>query len=575
MAAENDNALYKKLLRVYFDNSNDGIFLICGMLHFCAANRQLENWLGVEVGDLTFDHDKTVITEFIKAQDDRDLFFLNLDRALDGESRHFECEIYPANDRPRLLEISLNRAALDEGDFVIGIARDVTERCRLQSTLKYQAMHDELTGLPNRRSFMEQLAALLNDAKQHEHTHTLAYVDLDHFKVINDTSGHHVGDQYLKQISSRLQESLGDRDVLARVGGDEFGVLLSHRTPAQSKAMVEKICSVVAQHPFHWEKKIFKVSASIGYTAISKERKDISELMSYADAACYVAKDSGRNSAMEYYGGSRCAGKRKEMDWVSRINEALEQDRFQLYFQRIEPLAADGSAHREVLLRMQDKDGNIIGPGAFMPAAERYGLMPHIDRWVLNSVLNVFSAVAQDTDDEVWTINLSGASVGDKSFLDALCHSLEVHAVPAGRICFEITETMAISHITHAQDFIQRVRHLGCKVALDDFGSGMSSFSYLKNLAVDYVKIDGSLIVNVEKNETDRSIVESVNHISHTLGFETIAEFVENDAIYNTLKAIGIDYVQGYGVHVPEPVVMGEQSEERQHAPSVSFGTAQ
>ncbi len=569
MANEPDNELYKQLLRVYFDNANDGIFLLCDAMQFYAVNGQLESWLGVAEHRLTGAEQRAVITEFLKAQDDRDQFQHYLELALTGQSCHFQCELHPAKAESRLLEINLSRVELEQGAFVIGIARDVTERRNLLHTLEYQALHDELTGLANRRSFLTALDGLLEDARAHHRTHTLLYLDLDHFKIINDTSGHHVGDQCLLMVTELLHGELGARDLLARVGGDEFGILMWEVTPEECKPRAERLCALLAERPFEWQGKLFKVSASIGYTAIQADTEDTHQLMSFADAACYVAKDMGRNSAMEYYGGVRCSGKRQEMDWVNRIHDALAQNRFLLYYQEIRPLRAGEMAHKEILLRLRDEDGELIAPGAFIPAAERYDLMPAIDRWVVQAVFNMLRR-GQDRD-TVWAINLSGASVSDQAFVTKLFEDLADPKVPAQNICFEITETMAISNLAHAQDFMQRARALGCRIALDDFGSGMSSFAYLKNLPVDCVKIDGSLIVNVEKSTTDRSIVGSIHQISQTLGFKTVAEFVENEAILEAVREIGVDFVQGYGIHRPEPMPLVEDDASQVGDPVASM----
>lgn len=563
MAEKHDNELYKHLLRVYFDNANDGVFLLCDSMQFYAVNQRLESWLGVVEHRLTNDDQRAVITEFLKAQDDRDQFQCYLELALTGQPSHFQCELHPDKAEARLLEVNLSRVDLEEGGFVIGIARDVTERRNLLNTLEYQALHDELTGLANRRNFLTALDGLLEDARAHQRTHTLLYLDLDHFKVINDTSGHHVGDQCLLMVTELLRQQLGERDLLARVGGDEFAILLWDTTPEESKASAEAWCALLAKQPLQWQDKTFKITASLGYTAIQADAEDTHQLLSYADAACYVAKDLGRNSVMEYYGGVRCSGKRQEMDWVNRIHDALAHDRFVIHYQEIRPTHGPAATHNEVLLRMRGEDGELIAPGIFIPAAERYDLMPAIDRWVVRAVFDMLRKAGSAVREVVWTINLSGASVSDKEFVSDLFRALADPQVPTDNICFEITETMAISNLAHAQEFMQRARALGCKIALDDFGSGMSSFAYLKNLPVDCVKIDGSLIVNVDKSAADRAIVESINNISHTLGFKTVAEFVENEAILAAVRDIGVDFVQGYGIHCPEPIPGADSDTDR------------
>ncbi len=549
-----DNEIYKQLLRVCFDNSKDGIFLLCDAMRFSAVNHRIEEWLGVEQHSLTMEDERALITEFIQIQDAKANFQEHLRLALEGKPQQFQCEIHPKKASSRWLDISLNRILLDDVNFVMGIARDISDHKHLLDALKHQSTHDQLTGLPNRNQFTQHLEDLLNDAHSYDRTHTLIYLDLDHFKVINDTTSHSVGDQCLVHVANLLQEEIGYSGLLARIGGDEFGVLLEAYNTEEAKPMAERILAHLRKHPFKYQDRSFVITASIGYVAINKQHGDVSELFSAADAACYVAKDMGRNQLMEYYGGVRCSSKREEMNWVTRIHEALEQNQFELFYQEIQPFSNTNNVHCEVLIRLRDADGNIIAPGEFLPAAERYNLMPRIDRWVLENLFNRCFKQHLCNNNIIWSVNLSGASVGNKEFLSFLFRMLADSDVNPEKLCFEITETMAIANLGHALEFMQRVRSLGSKIALDDFGSGMSSFSYLKTLPADYVKLDGSLIVNLDDNTIDRSIVESVNHISHNLGLLTIAEFVENQTIVDILEKIGVDFLQGYHIHRPAPL---------------------
>ncbi len=446
---------------------------------------------------------------------------------------------------------------LDRDGAVVGVVivfHDVTELRGLANKISYQATHDALTGLINRREFERRLELLLENARNDGKGHALCYIDLDQFKIVNDTCGHVAGDELLRQLTTLLQAQVRERDTLARLGGDEFGVLLGDCQLNKAEAIAEEFCRIVKEFRFVWQEKSFEIGASIGLVAIGQESGGMTDLLSAADAACYVAKDKGRNRVYVYQpDDEELVARHGEMQWVSRINHALDQDRFQLFFQPIVPLqGAEKVLHVEILLRMWDESGRLIFPMAFIPAAERFDLMPVIDRWVIR---NVFSFCENSgRDDVTYAINLSGASLSDAGLMEFLREQFSKFKVSPSSISFEITETAAISNLSEAIHFISELKMHGCHFALDDFGSGLSSFAYLKNLPVDYLKIDGGFIRGIIDNPIDCAMVESINHIGHVMEIKTIAEFVENDEIYKCVKDLGIDYAQGYNIAKPRPL---------------------
>ncbi len=438
---------------------------------------------------------------------------------------------------------------------VVMVFHDVTEKREMAREMTWQASHDPLTGLANRREFERRLHQLLHTAKAGNQIHALIYMDLDQFKVVNDTCGHVAGDELLRQVAALLQGKVRGSDTLARLGGDEFGVLLECCPVEKASRIAEELIDMLKEFRFPWQDKTFMVGASIGVAAISIASADIHAILSAADTACYIAKERGRNRVQVYsVDDTDLASRHGEMHWVSRISDAIEQDAFRLHFQRISPLHRNGREHLEILVRMNETEGGgIILPGAFIPAAERFGLMPALDRWVVSAALSAYRRrLEQGMDTETWAINLSGASLGDPAFLHFVAGEFERHAPPPGAICFEVTETAAIGNLPRVAAFIREMKGSGCCFALDDFGSGLSSFAYLQNLAVDYLKIDGRFVKNMTTNASDFAIVESVNRIGHALGIETIAEFVENGETLARLKAVGVDYAQGYHVHKPQ-----------------------
>jgi len=439
------------------------------------------------------------------------------------------------------------------------LSSQVNEERRLRKQLSYQARHDALTGLINRFEFEKILKRLLDNATSEKATHALLYIDLDQFKVVNDTCGHGAGDELLRQLSAVLQRSIRSHDTLARLGGDEFGVLLEYCAPEYTVNVANTLLNAVQEFRFVWEQKNFVVGASIGVVIIDENSASITKVLSAADAACYSAKDAGRNRVhVVEENDATIAGRYGEMQWVTRIGDALENNRFQLYCQPVMPMAAQGDrpAHIiEILIRMEAEDGELIPPGAFIPAAERYNLMVAVDRWVVHSTLTWLGNHLNFLDDlEKCSINLSGQSAGDADFFQYLMAQFAESGVPPQKVCFEITETAVISNLSEATRLITDLKDIGCSFALDDFGCGLSSFAYLKHLPVDYLKIDGIFVKDIVADPLDRAMVRSINEIGHVMGKQTIAEFVENEQVLNVLRDIGVDYVQGIGVGHPQPL---------------------
>ncbi len=448
----------------------------------------------------------------------------------------------------------------NRGGEVVGgvlVFYDVTQSRHATHLLGYHASHDPVTGLINRKEFERRLCEFRVRARERGERHALYYLDLDQFKIVNDTCGHGAGDQLLKQLTGRLASRVRESDVLARLGGDEFGLLLANCPLERALGLAEQIRDAVSEVRFDWEGRSFDLRASIGLVSIGAESPTAGELLGQADAACHVAKQKGRNRVQVYETGDLDMARRHgEMQWVSRLNRALEEDRFVLYCQAIAPLG-EGAVHGEVLLRLRDEDGRLVPPGEFIPAAERYDLMPAIDRWVIRSTLAILGRRLADgtgRSGEVVAINVSGASLGEDDFEGFLRGQFEAHGVPFSSVCLEVTETAAVGSLEQAAGLIRSLQADGCRFALDDFGSGLSSFMYLKSLPVDYLKIDGSFVRAMVDNPVARATVQAIHTVGSAIGIRTIAEFVENDAILAQLREMGVDYAQGYGIGRPVPI---------------------
>ena len=449
----------------------------------------------------------------------------------------------------------------DRDNSIIGavlVFHDITRERRMAHQMTWQATHDSLTGLANRNEFADRLANLLAGMAGNDYyQHALLYLDLDQFKVVNDTCGHAAGDELLKQLSHLLRTGIPANAALARLGGDEFGVLLENVNLDQAREVANRLLQLISDFTFQWKEQRFDVGVSIGMVPIQPETQNASFVLSAADVACYVAKDAGRNRVHVYEESDIDLGERhSEMHWVSRIKLTLEENRFVLYQQAITPLQEDdATAHYEILLRMRGEDGEIIPLGAFIPVAERYNLMNAVDRWVIDAAFRHLSEIQQQGDEAIYSLNLSGNSLNDDELFGYIQRKISEHQIKTGQLCFEITETAAVFNLEKASHMIQSLKKLGCRFSLDDFGSGLSSFGYLKNLPVDFLKIDGSFVKDMNADPMNRAIVEAIHQVGHTLSIRTIAEFVENQDIADMLHDIGVDFAQGYHFCKPGPLV--------------------
>jgi len=475
------------------------------------------------------------------------------------------------------IEIPIDDSAApikNDEDEVIGavlVFRDITDRKLAEEALReseqrlvWQASHDPLTGLANRHEFEQRLEDALQNAKMHDQTHSLCYLDLDRFKIVNDTCGHAAGDELLRQVTALLRVQVRTTDTVARLGGDEFGILLNNCPTQQALRIANSLRQKLEEFRFAWQDKIFTIGVSIGLVGIDANTIDSGSVLNAADAACYTAKNTGRNRVHIYQADDRLlAIAYGQMQWISKLHTALENNSFCLYCQPIVALSSTESTleHYEILLRLRDETGALIPPMAFIPAAERYGLMHLIDRWVIRTLFTHlgqhYQNIGKDGDFCIYAVNLSGASINDDQFMDFLHEQFSLHQISPQAICFEITETIAITNLNKASKLIRELKNLGCSFALDDFGSGMSSFAYLKNLPVDYLKIDGNFVREIVEVPTDLALTQAINQIGHVMGLKTIAEFVENDAILQKITELGIDYAQGYGIAKPRPFVLG------------------
>jgi diguanylate cyclase (GGDEF)-like protein/PAS domain S-box-containing protein len=438
------------------------------------------------------------------------------------------------------------------------VFHDVSESRELNRRLSYHASHDLLTGLVNRREFENRLERALKSAKARETSYALCYLDIDQFKIVNDTCGHSAGDALLGQVGALLKSKVRWRDTLSRLGGDEFGMLLESCNLDEAMRMAEAMREAVRNFRFSWEERVFRLGASVGVVPITADNEDVASSRSAADSACAAAKELGRNRVHSFAENDiELMRRRREMQWAARINAALEEGRFELFRMPIAALQRpETGAHYELLLRLRDENGRIVAPDSFITAAERYGITPSIDRWVIE---NAFRWLVSEADERerlaMCSINLSGQSLGDDKFLPFVIDQFHKSGLDASKICFEITETAAVASFSQANRFIQALRELGCKFALDDFGTGLSSFGYLKHFPVDFLKIDGSFVREILHDPIDREMVRSINEIGHLTGKQTIAEFAENAEIIDMLRNIGVDYAQGYGIAQPSRVL--------------------
>lgn len=442
-----------------------------------------------------------------------------------------------------------------EGEIigVVLIIHDVTHIRDMSQQLAFQASHDAHTGLLNRRAFEQRVLHALEASHMHGVQHVLCYMDLDQFKIINDTCGHIAGDTMLVQLAHTMQSYVRDGDTIARLGGDEFGLLLENCPLERGVEIAEEIRESIASFRFVWQEKMFEIGISIGIVVLEQTSGDLTDVLSKADSACFIAKDKGRNCVYVYHEDEKgLSAQHREMHWAHEIQHAFQENYFCLFTQDIIPLNGGNERHSEILLRI-DRNDELIPPMAFIPAAERYSLMQKIDRWVIQKTLMHLTQLQRPQGlERIYSINLSGSSIADAGFCDFLLHALDEYDIPGEHLCFEITETAAISNFVNATRLIRGVREKGCQFALDDFGCGLSSFSYLKNLPVQFLKIDGSFVRDIHTDNINFSMVSAINNIGHVMGLKTIAEFVESASILPKLQEIGVDFAQGN--HIGPPV---------------------
>lgn len=459
-----------------------------------------------------------------------------------------------------LLPVSIQGASISHPDSPGGyfaIYRDRTQLHEAAERIDFQSRHDLLTGLPNRYEFERRLAQAIKLSRACQGVASVIHFDLDQFKVVNDTAGHVQGDVLLQEVTHRVKDLVRAPDVFARLGGDEFAILLVNARPERCEELAQEVRARLAAEPFRLDARTFTVTASFGIvTTHGTGRETPQEVLSLADSACFLAKERGRNRVQRHASDDAgVAQRRAEMNWISRINEALLENRFALYVQRIAPVhGVAGIPHGELLLRMLDREGNRILPPVFIPPAERYNLMPRIDRWVLNELFSRLGRLpAAEQENQLLAVNISGSTLSDEGLADFILDLFRTHDVRPQSMCFEITETAAIANFNEALEFIRGMQKLGCRIALDDFGSGLSSFRYLKQFTPDFLKIDGSFVREITRSATDYSMVEAINRMGKIIGTQTIAEFVEDEHCLSRLREIGVDYAQGYGIHRPEP----------------------
>ena len=517
------------------------------------ANQAARERLGSEVGS-----DASLEALF----DDPDIHALLKDLEGNAQWRNVEAMMRTLNGDRFWASTSISPVEVEGEKKLLMVAKDISEQRQLTELLSYQATHDALTELLNRREFERHVERALHAAAKGDTPSALLYIDLDQFKLINDTSGHLAGDQLLSQLALAMADQLRGGDILARLGGDEFGVLAINARQEGAQILAERLRQRIEGFIYVWEQRSYTISASIGVVLIDRPDQTLRDVLSHADAACYMAKDHGRNR-IHFYSeeDDETIRRRGEMEWAHRLRWVIEEDNLLLDYQEVIPLqagpaTADDGPHIELLLRLRDEDGRVVLPGAFLPAAERYGMLPALDRWVIAQAISHFDELhVNGLTPGRCSVNLSATSLEDDTLAGYILELIETHGVAPGRLCFEITETEAVRHFARAVRFIERLRAVGCLVALDDFGAGMSSFGYLKNLPVDMIKIDGSFVRDIDTDPMSHSIVGAITTIGHQLKLQIIAEWVDSNEKMATLRNLGVDYAQGFALHRPERVL--------------------
>ena len=542
------------------ESTSEGIIGVNRELRCTFANRAAARMLGYQPGDMVGQDVYPLLFQHQQPAYEKERHSVPLYQAIQrAASQHVDSATLVTSEGDELAVQYSANPMFDENSVsgAVMIFRDITEAQVLARKMDYLATHDSLTGLLNRREFENRVALAIDDAREHQQTHVLCFLDMDQFKVVNDTSGHQAGDELLRQLANQIHANMRSSDLLGRLGGDEFGLLFNNCPVEEAINLAEKLRQQIEDHRFAWNGKSFAVGCSIGVVPINEEINSVAVAMSAADSACYAAKDAGRNCVYLYTPADEdMAQRRNEIAWVSRLTEAIERNDFVLRYQPIVGTTAqeDSSTSIEILLALKDGD-ELVPPGAFIPAAERYNLMNQIDFWVLESVFNWLREHAHRLDSlSNCFINLSGQSIGLEKLRDFILVQLADPDIPAHKICFEITETAAVANMSKAIEFMTDLKRYGCQFALDDFGSGMSSFSYLKNLPLDYLKIDGNFVRDMVTDPVDRAMVRSIHQVGHVMHIRTIAEFVEKPEILDALREIGIDYAQGFGIAEPRPL---------------------
>ncbi|MCK5789352.1 MAG: EAL domain-containing protein [Ketobacter sp.] len=547
---ERYRSLYENAVEGIYQSDIDGRLIavnpaMAAMLGYSAPEEMIQEYLRRDVSEFLDESDYHALTRQIMEK---------------GKIQNFEIKGFRRDGQVCWMSVSakvISGIEWDRDAIVEGFVFDITQRKRNEEQLMFLSRHDPLTGLVNRREFESRLHQALEEVHHQGEHHTLLLLDLDQFKLVNDTCGHMAGDELLRQVTLLLRQLTRGGDVLARLGGDEFAILLTNCSEHSAVAVAEKIRTQIQNLRFEWDDRLFNPAGSVGLVHLMQHMDSVKEVINLADAACHTAKNSGRNRVHVYDPeDKRLASHQTQLEWAARISESIENDYFTLYVQPIQALSGDlfsGKSY-EVLLRLRYQ-GELVFPGTFLPAAERYNLMPQVDRWV---VRNLFHWLSQNAEKQLGiadvSVNLSGLTLGDNEFPGFLREQFKRYGIAPEKICFEITETIAVTNLSSTLKFIEEFRDLGCSFSLDDFGSGFSSYGYLKTLPVDYLKIDGAFVKDMVESEIDRAMVESINRIGHVMGKKTIAEFVENDSIAELLRRIGVDYAQGYGISKPFPI---------------------